>query len=397
MAPLAGFYALFFAVAGALMPFLPVYLQHRGLSLAEIGLVLGLGMLLKVIAPHLWAALAEATGQRMQLVRFGVLAGLAAFVLLPLAPDAFWPLAMLLVAYQFVWNAVLPQFEAVTLQKLGSRAAAYGRVRLFGSIGFVVAVLGAGAFTESAGIEWLVPIVGVLMLLLFLQSAVIAEPASVAAQLAEASAQTVRPLRAVLTQPAVIGFLLSAALMQASHGPYYAFFTVHLESLGLLRTHVAILWILGVVAEIAMFAVAPRLLSSVSARKLLLLCMVVASFRWLLTGVAGEHVAMLVVAQLSHAVTFGLYHAASMQLVRYYFPGAELGRGQAIYASIGFGLGGALGATLGGLIWTQGGPLAAYGFAAGLVAMATIVLVIVGYHRAALEDEPQATDASRAE
>jgi PPP family 3-phenylpropionic acid transporter len=166
------------------------------------------------------------------------------------------------------------------------------------------------------------------------------------------------------------------------------FFTLHLESLGMLRTHVALLWILGVLAEIVMFAVAPRLLSSVSARRLLVLCMLVAVVRWLLMGIAGDNVALLVVAQLCHAVTFGLYHAASMQLVRFYFPGAHLGRGQAMYASIGFGLGGALGSTSGGFIWTHGGPLAAYSAAAGMVALAAVVLACVRYRGAALEHAP---------
>jgi len=386
--PLAAFYALFFAVAGALMPYLPVYLQYRGLSLAEIGLVLGLGMLLKVLAPHLWAVLAERSGQRMRLVRLGVLAGLLVFILLPLVPDAFWPLAALLLAYQFVWNAVLPQLEAVTLNILGAKAAAYGRIRLWGSIGFVIAVLGTGVFTEQVGIEWLVPVVGVLMLALFVQCATIAEARTGNAISGAGEASRTTRFRVLVAQPAVIAFLVSAALMQASHGPYYVFFTLHLESLGMLRTHVALLWILGVLAEIVMFAVAPRLLSSVSARRLLVLCMLVAVVRWLLMGIAGDNVALLVVAQLCHAVTFGLYHAASMQLVRFYFPGAHLGRGQAMYASIGFGLGGALGSTSGGFIWTHGGPLAAYSAAAGMVALAAVVLACVRYRGAALEHAP---------
>jgi PPP family 3-phenylpropionic acid transporter len=390
--PLAGVYALFFAVAGALMPYLPVYLQYRGLTLAEIGLVLGLGMALKVVAPHLWAALAERTGQRMRLVRLGVLAGLLVFSLLPLAPDAFWPLAALLLAYQFVWNAVLPQFEAVTLNHLGAKAGAYGRIRLWGSIGFVIAVLGAGAFTERVGIEWLVPVVGVMMLLLFAQCATVAESLSKRVSGAVGESGTRSPFAAHLLRPAVIAFLISAALMQASHGPYYVFFTLHLESLGMLRTHVAFLWILGVVAEIVMFALAPRLLSSVSARRLLVLCMLVAVLRWLLMAVAGASIVLLVVGQLCHAVTFGLYHAASMQLVRFYFPGAHLGRGQAMYASVGFGIGGALGSTSGGVIWTHGGPLAAYCAAAGMVAIAAVVLVCFRYPGADLE---HAADSAR--
>ena len=211
-------------------------------------------MATKVIAPNLWAWWADRLGTRMGIIRFGIIAGGIAFSALDFIPPTLGAVAMVLAMYNFFWNSVLPQFEVVTLSHLRTQENRYSALRLWGSVGFVIAVLGAGWLTQEVGIDWLVPIITVLFACLAVAGFVVPEapltPATLAAE--PGSAQ----LWPTVRTPAVLAFLLAVTLMQASHGPYYAFFTIQVEGMGYARTHASYLWVLGVVAEVVLFAYA---------------------------------------------------------------------------------------------------------------------------------------------
>jgi MFS transporter, PPP family, 3-phenylpropionic acid transporter len=374
---LAAVYFLFFAIIGAFLPYLPVYLQSLGFGAADIGAILAVGMTTKVIAPNLWAWLSDRQTQRVPLVRGGVLASMGAFALLVWTPPLFWPVALALAFHSFFWNGILPQFEVVTLQHMRGREADYGGVRLWGSIGFVLAVLGVGTITQAYGIHTFLPTVLALQLVLLLLTLLV--PEAQAARQPELP-QAVNKLWSVVREPGVVAFLVAIALMQASHGPYYTFFTIQVESLGYTRVEASILWVLGVVAEVAMFAYAPALLRRYNADYLLIICFAVTSLRWLMTGFGAEQVVVLVLAQLMHAVSFGLYHAAAIQIVRARFSGAVQGRGQALYSSVGYGVGGAVGGLASGVLWENFGPQTTYTMAAIAAIAGTIVLLLYRRH-----------------
>lgn len=376
---LALFYTLFFAVAGAALPFLPVYLQAAGLGPADIGAALAVGIVTKVLSPYLGAWLAERLGNALALVRLGLAGGLVCWLVLTVVPQSFWWLAGALLVYNFFMNGVLPQFEVLTLDRLRGREADYGTIRLWGSAGFVVAVLGTGALTARLGIERLESVVATLLAALVAVSFWIRAPTRCVSNEPDrisddAASSPAVSLGQILKQRTVIGFLVAIFFLQASHGPYYTFFTIQLEGAGYSREQAAWLWVLGVIAEIALFALAPRLLRRWTGEQLFIWCAGTTACRWLLTGLLADSVAVLVFAQLLHAITFGLYHAAGIHIVRECFGGGMQGRGQALYSAIGFGIGGGLGGLASGFLWESAGPVGSYLAAAGAAGVATLAL-----------------------
>ena len=161
---------------------------------------------------------------------------------------------------------------------------------------------------------------------------------------------------AQLRRPGVLAFYGCVALMQLAHGPYYTFFSIHLETLGYSRSFIGLMWALGVVAEILLFLVMARLLERFSLRQVLLASFLIAALRWLLLGQLADHLGVLLIAQLMHAATFGSFHAAAIHFVQRSFGHRQQGQGQALYASLS-GIGGALGALYAGYAWSGLGGL----------------------------------------
>ena len=353
-ARLAGFYFFFFALTGITLPYWSPYLLARGFNPAEIGLLLALGMSTKLFAPYLWGALADRSKRRMAIVRLACLCALISFSAVYWLPVGLLGWGLLMFVFQFFWNATLPQFEATTLNHLGTRSHRYSWIRLWGSVGFILSAMALGFALEHYGIE-LVPH---LMLILF------AGLLAVSFLIPEAPDRTVSApgttLLHILRQPAVLAFLLVCLLLQASHGPYYTFFTIQAEAVGYSGGMIGFFWALGVIAEVGIFIAAPALLLQFGARNLLLLTLLLTALRWLITAFFITSLPLLLLAQSLHGFSFGLYHAVAMTLVHRYFTGAYQGRGQALLSSFGFGLGGALGSFLAGQSWQLIGPASSY-------------------------------------
>lgn len=163
------------------------------------------------------------------------------------------------------------------------------------------------------------------------------------------------PLRDVLRRPAVVALFGAALLMAAAHGPYYTFFTIHLVETGYSKSFAGWLWALGVVCEIGVFLVMPKVFARIRAETVLLATLVIAAVRFLLIGWQADNLPVLLFAQLLHAFTFGAYHAAALSLVHRHFTGKNQARGQALYNSIAFGVGGTLGSLYSGAAWDSRG------------------------------------------
>lgn len=347
---LSGFYFSYFALLGGLFPYWSLYLDARGLAPAQIGALLAVPLITKVFAPNLWSWLADVSGWRLGIIRLGVVLALLCFSGI-FFTDSVAGLALVLVGYSFFWNAVLAQHEVITLGFLDTRPERYGAIRLWGSVGFIFAVAGAGYFFEVAGITWF-PAVGMLLLVTILASSLlIPRPATVT------TGRRREPMLAVVRQPVVLSFLGAGLLLQAAHGAYYSFFSLHLQDLGYGRAAIGLLWSVGVVAEVLIFAVMHRALVRFGVRVLLLVSLVLAALRWWLIGHFSEFGALLVIAQTLHAFTFGTYHAAGVETVRRLFANSGQAGGQALYGAVSFGLGGALGSWLAGQLWQSGATL----------------------------------------
>jgi PPP family 3-phenylpropionic acid transporter len=177
----------------------------------------------------------------------------------------------------------------------------------------------------------------------------------------------------VLRRPAVAALLLVCFLMQASHGPYYTFFTIYMEGHGYSRGAIGQLWALGVVAEIGVFLLMHRLVPRFGLRALLLASLLLAALRWLLIGLLPGSLPVVLFAQLLHAASFGVFHASAIALFHLHFRGRHQGRGQALYSSLSFGAGGAVGAYYAGVAWEGIGPGATYAIAAALAFAGALV------------------------
>lgn len=367
---LSSFYWFYFSLLGATAPFLALYFDHLGFSSARIGELVAIPMLMRCVAPNLWGWLGDYTGQRLAIVRFGAACTLLCFAGIFVSHSYAW-LALVMAGHAFFWHAVLPQFEVITLAHLREQAARYSQIRLWGSIGFIVTVVGLGQLFELFSLDaypWaLVGIMaGIAISSLWVPNA---QPEIRPSLVGEGG------FLAQLKRPHVLAFYASVALMQLSHGPYYTFLTLHLERLGYARGLIGQLWALGVVAEVFLFLVMNRLLARFSLRQVLLASFLLAALRWLLLGNFADHLAVLLFAQLLHAATFGAFHAAAIHFVQGHFGARQQGQGQALYAAMA-GIGGALGALYAGYSWNSLGP--AWTFAiASLAALAAAGIIAI--------------------
>ena len=354
---LSGFYLVYFAALGALIPYWGLYLKSRGFDPIAIGELMALLMATKIIAPNVWGWIADHTGRRMAIVRLASMLAFLIFIGVFWA-DGFWPLALTMVCFSFFWNASLPQFEAVTLSHLVGQVRYYSRIRLWGSIGFILSVAGLGVALDSYDAAIILPVVLSLYFLIWLMSLVVPE------KKAPLHVDEPIPLGQLLRQPAIVAFLAAAFFMQMGHGAYYAFYSIYLAEHGYTSTVIGQLWALGVVAEVLIFMVMHLLLNYFNVRQVLLASLLLATLRWALIGNFPDSLWVLLFAQILHAATFGTFHAAAMHFVHHYFRGRHQGRGQALYSSLSFGAGGAVGSLYSGYLWSGAGPAITYGVSA---------------------------------
>ena len=362
---LSGFYFFYFALLGALVPYWGLFLRERGFDAVAIGELMAILMATKLVAPNIWGWLGDHLGRRMLIVRLASIVSVMVFAAMYWA-DSFWSIALVMTLYSFFWNASLPQFEVVTFTYLKERVSRYAQIRVWGSVGFIVTVIVLGALIEAHDAEVVLPTVLAIFVTIWLSSLLVKDPDP------EPHPHEQPPLRAILKKPAIVGFFIAVFLMQASHGPYYAFYSIYLKDYGYSETLIGQFWALGVLAEVALFVVMHRLLEHHGARKVLIASLVLAALRWLLIGEFADSLWVLLFAQLLHAATFGTFHAASIHLVHHYFRGRHQGRGQALYSSISFGAGGAVGSLASGYVWQGMGGEMTFWMAGGVALLGAL-------------------------
>jgi PPP family 3-phenylpropionic acid transporter len=359
---LARGYFWYFATVGLFVPYWPPFLASRGLEPMEIGLVMGLFAAMRAVGPPAWAHWADATGRRLGVLRAAALwsAGLAASFHWLHSP---WSIALVLAAYSAAWNGVMSIYDAHVLGRLGPEQERYGRLRLWGSVGFILFAVAGGPVLEQAGMAWLP---------WALAAAVLATWWSLRG-LPDALPVEPRPVAGVgrrLADRRVLAFLFAAFLMVASHGPYYNFFTIYLDAAGYSRTAIGLLWAWAVVAEIGVFVAAPALLRRIPLRWLTVAALLATALRWVVLGTWPGEVGLVFVAQTLHLASFGLFHLCSVMIAGQLFPGRTAARGQALHGAVGYGLGGLVGAVGGGWLWSEVSPEGAFLAAATLAGAA---------------------------
>lgn len=360
---LGAFYFLFFAGAGLWVAYLPPYFAARGLGAAEIAWVLALPQLARIVAPTVWATIADRFAAQRAIVVLSCGAGVVCYSLFPVV-SGFAGFAWVMGLTSLLGTAALPLVESITLGALAGQTGRYGPIRLWGSIGFMIAVFAGGVWldfesTQALPYTMLVFVGGALLVGLTLPSPAVHTAVS-------------GPL--VINRAAVL-LLGSAFFMAVAHGTLYAFFTLHLQRLGYDGSLIGFLWMLGVLGEIGIFLFLPAFFRRFDLSTLLVASAACGVLRFLAIGWAADWLIVLLAAQLLHAATFGSFHAAAVAAIHRVFPPQAQARGQSLFSSIGYGAGGALGAVTAGWAWEAAGP----GFAFTVSSVAAAAGLLFAY------------------
>jgi PPP family 3-phenylpropionic acid transporter len=367
---LSGWYFFYFAFVGCFLPYFSLYLSSIGLDAWRISVVMAVMPLMRMLAPAFWGMLADRLGHKARLVRNALVLSTVAFAGFLLVSDFYWLIAIMLVMSLF-WSASLPLVEALTLGHLRHAAERYGKIRLWGSIGFIAAVQGVGFL-----LGWL-PLVAVLWISLGLLVGSCLGAALIPESEPITLGRRTEQLRKSLLQPAVVVLLLAGFMMSVAHAPLYTFYSIHLVELGYGKAAIGGLWSLGVMAEILVFAFMPRLLGSASLRNVLLLCFALAALRFAAIGWALAFPVIAILAQLLHGASFGAHHAVSITALNRWFPPHQQGTVQSLFGSISYGAGGAVGGVLSGYGWDAYGPGVTYS-GASIAAFIGLLLIWFG-------------------
>lgn len=343
---LGGFYFFYYAIVGTFMPYWSLYLQDQGFNYQEIGILSSIAIITRFFAPFIWGWVADKTGKRMLLVRIATWMEACIWFTIFLISKSLQSIALLMLIFSFFQNAILAQFEGVTLFWLGDkRAELYGKIRKWGSVGFISSVFGIGALLEIIPVSMLPILLLCISFLAFIWSFQIKEPTK-----APTAQRQLEPLWPILKRPSVMAFFAIEFIMLFSHAPFYSFYSNFLKEAGYSTTQIGTLWAIGVLSEIIMFACAHTLLARYSMRILVSVCLVMTSIRWILAGYMVDHFWGQMLAQTMHAFSFGLFHLLAMRLVFSHFTAGQQGRGQALYSTM-WGLGVASGSLLAGHFW----------------------------------------------
>lgn len=364
---LAAYYFFYFAFIGAFSPYFTLYLQSLQFSAWDIGVLMSLMQVMRLLAPNLWGWLADRLGAKTPIVRGAALmsvAGFSCFFLTQSFTGIFFGMALL----AFFWSASLPLVEALTFSHLGQRASGYGSIRLWGSVGFIVAVLGLGWLLDR------LPLSAMLWVSLGILGGILACALALPEKREERHESDRLPIGDILHRREVKSLFAACFFMSAAHGALYVFYSIYLVSHGYGTTMVGFLWTLGVVAEIIVFLYLPRLLHIFRLRTILLFSFACAVARFLMIGWGVEWLWIVLVAQVLHAATFGAYHAASVAAVNRWFSGRHQARGQALYGSISFGAGGMLGGLVSGWTWDVLGAELTYSLSSAFALAGMIIL-----------------------
>jgi len=366
---LSSFYFFYFSCLGAFLPYWPLYLNDKNFSAYEIGMITGVMIGTKIIAPNLWGWIADKTGLRHRVIQLGTFCSFVIFMFASTIEN-FASMLTLIFFFSFFWNASLPQFEAVTMNTLGSSYNKYSQIRLWGSLGFIISVLSLSVITNKFGISVVPLCICFYLFLTWLVTLFIKSPAAI-------SKTHNNSLMSIVMKPAVVGILISCFLMQLSHGPFYAFFAIYLSENSYNTNLIGIIWSLGVIAEILIFMKISSWIPKYGLQNLFIISFIFAIARWLLISFFADNIILVVIATLFHAITYGMYHAVSISLIHEYFTGELQGRGQALYSSVSFGLGGSIGSFYSGYLWESAGGSTVFLYASLFAFLGFIVSLIL--------------------
>jgi PPP family 3-phenylpropionic acid transporter len=362
------FFFLYFAYVGLVSPYASLFFLDRGFTVIEIAVLMSMLQITRIVGPFSWGWLSDYLSNRISIIR--LCACLAAIVFSAIYfLQSYIGFFIWMFVLHTILSSLMPLGESATVHALfkdNSFDKRYGRLRLWGSIGFIAMVLFAGELFQRTSIE-MYSIVGTFVLLaLALITFFLHEPKMERRKMVRGEFWT------VLLNPDVRWFLLSGFFMQFAHAALYVFYSLYLSELGYDKLQIGLFWALGVFAEVIFFYYQSKVLSRVDPEVVLQASFGIGVVRFALMAFL-PMTSVLIIAQVMHAGTFAAHHSAATKLLQRWFAGPLQARGQALLATVSYGFGGTLGGLFAGWIWESSQPRDVFvvsAFACGLAGMA---------------------------
>ena len=362
------FFFLYFAYIGLVSPFASLFFLDRGFTVIEIAILMSMLQVTRIIGPFSWGWLSDYLSNRIGIIRFCACLGALVFITIYFLHSYIGFFIWMLVLHTIL-SSLMPLGESATVHALfkdNSFDKRYGRLRLWGSIGCIVMVLFAGELFQRNSIE-LFPLVGTVVLIAL---------AAITFLMHEPKLERHKMVKGefwvVLLNPDVRWFLLSGFFMQFAHAALYVFYSLYLADIGYNKFQIGLFWALGVFAEVVFFYYQSKVLSRLDPEVVLQASFGIGVIRFVLMAFL-PITSVLIIAQIMHAGTFAAHHSAATKLLQRWFTGPLQARGQALMATVSYGLGGTLGGLFAGWIWESSQPRDVFvisAFACGLAGMA---------------------------
>lgn len=359
-----------FAFIGVIIPYLAPYLASVGYNSTEIGIVLSLVGFARIVAPIFWDRVTRNFNSPREIALCVCVGSLVFLMILPFLQEkpSFY---IIFFIFNFFWAGILPQIEVLAIKFSSERGVDYSKIRLWGSVGYIVlTTLSAWLISRYQGETF-------FYILILLDSLLVMSIFAL-----NTGRRTIHHPIAIKNNNLFQGveihvgvFLLLTFLVQASHGPFYAFFVLYIKTLGWDTAWAGIMLSTGVLAEIAIFQIMGRFIGRYSLKWLLAVSLLLTGLRWVLFAGFADFALLLWVGVLLHGISFAAIHSLSMRWMSHYLPEHSQGKMQALYSGLGFGGGGALGAAVAGFLWNDGANAAGTFYFAAIMVLAALVIM----------------------
>jgi MFS transporter, PPP family, 3-phenylpropionic acid transporter len=351
------FFFAYYGYIGVFSPYASLYFADKGMTVAQIGVLMSMMQVMRIFGPNLWGWVADHTQRRVTVLRVTAVAALISFIGIFIG-HGFAAFFIVMIAVNAFTSAQGPLSEALMLSEMRGDLTHYGKLRLWGSVGFIAAVTLAGQLMDWHGVSLMPWIAAALLALVLVASLRMQESPHPHGH------QDVPSVLALLQRREVVAFFASTFLMIAAHSSLYVYYSLYLAQIGYSKTVIGLMWSLGVVAEIVFFYYQAPIFRRFGVQRLMLLSLLIAVIRFLMIGFGAQSLCLLLIAQILHAATFGVHHSASVMTLQRWFSGALQARGQALFISISYGLGGTFGGLILSAVWDTFGASVVYLMAA---------------------------------
>lgn len=341
-------YFLFFAALGIFLPYFNLYCYHLNFSAQQIGLLSAATALARMVSPIFWAYWADHVWKRKKISVLTSLASAVVFFFCLFITDFKTMLAGIFL-YGFFRTAIVPLLEASTWETIDTRGGEYGKIRLWGSVGFILSSLASGWLLDRLPLAFALYGVAILTFILFFVSLSLPGDIPKTAEFKKSD-----HILAFFAKPPMAVFILVCILMQVSHGTYYGFYTIYMEQLGFSRTLVGSSWALSVICEIILMARYQKWFHKTGPALIMIISCFVATWRWWVMSHA-QSLAFILLAQCSHAFTYAAFHVASLTYLNQATPVNLRNSGQGFLNGVSYGLGGMIGLGISGAYYESWG------------------------------------------